>query len=105
MNTHVSVPCRSIIQCFATYRTLFTFFRIAHARRSHFLHVVIQLKLLKKYLNENNFVKLGNMLVEYYFYNNFVKLVYSCILYFHKNFVNLQAEINQFHEFLSKRYI
>ena len=56
VDSHMSIPCRSIVQRFAANWTLLAFFGIAHARRSYFLHVVVQLQLLKK-------VKISHLLI------------------------------------------
>lgn len=46
VDSHVAIPSGSVIKCFAANWTFFALFWIAHARRSHLLHVVIQLKLI-----------------------------------------------------------
>ena len=52
MDSHMSIPRRTIVQCFTAYGTLFTLFGIAHACGSHFLHVIVQLKLLQQKQNK-----------------------------------------------------
>ena len=74
VDSHMSIPCRSIVQRFAANWTLLAFFGIAHARRSYFLHVVVQLQLLKK-------VKINHLLF-FFEYGVFLKdsfMVYSSI--------------------------
>ncbi len=48
VDSHVAIPSRSIVQRFTANWALLPLFGIAHARRCNLLHVIIQLKLLKR---------------------------------------------------------
>ena len=51
MNAHMSVPGRSVIESFPTYRTFFPFLWVAHSSSLKLLHVIVELHLcLNSYL-------------------------------------------------------
>jgi len=45
MDAHMSVPCGSVVQSFATDGTFLPLLRVAHTRGLQLLHVVVQLHL------------------------------------------------------------